>query len=81
MTTTIKVEPKIYHSLRHPLHDDVRLSAMVVDRYHENGRFVGYKLQFTDGHTACLTFAEIRKLQSDEMVNDYLDDINEKLFG
>lgn len=59
----VKVEPKIYHNLRHPLHEDVRLSAQVVDGWHENGRFAGLVLQFTDGHTASLSFDEIREAQ------------------
>jgi hypothetical protein len=59
----IEVEPKVYHNLRHPLHPDVRLSARVMDGWHENGRFVGLVVQFTDGHTVSMTFEEIREAQ------------------
>ena len=48
--------------MRHPLHG-LPSTPKVVGDYMENGRFVGLKLQFADGHTASLTFAEIRRLQ------------------
>jgi len=63
---TIKAESKVYCDLRHPLYDDVRLSATVIDGWHKNGRFIGLELQFTDGHTCCMTFDEIREAQKDD---------------
>lgn len=48
--------------LMHPL-VNVPASAHQVGWYTENGRTIGLKLEFPDGHTAHLTYAEIRELK------------------
>lgn len=58
----IKTEVKALH-LAHPENGAPAMAA-IVKNWHENGRFVGYELQFTgESGTRHLRFAEIRDLQ------------------
>lgn len=50
-------------ALRHPLNGCPAV-AEPTGFYRQNGRVVGLVLQFADGHTASLTFDEIRELQA-----------------
>lgn len=50
------------YELQHPLHE-VPSVAVQTGYYNQAGRAVGLKLEFCDGHTACLTYAEIERLQ------------------
>lgn len=60
----IKAEPKALH-LNHPTIGAPAMAA-IVRNWFENGRFVGYELQFTgESHTRHLRFGEIRDLQGD----------------
>ena len=48
--------------LTHPIHNCPAV-ADVTGYHRENGRNIGLKLQFPDGHTASLTYTEIGELQ------------------
>lgn len=48
--------------LLHPV-ERVPASARQVGWYTQDGRVVGLKLEFTGGHTCCLTYEEIRELK------------------
>jgi hypothetical protein len=52
-------------SLNHPLLN-CPAEAAVIDNYMVNGRNVGLVLRFADGHTASLTYQEIRDLQKEQ---------------
>jgi hypothetical protein len=63
---TLKLNPRKFttHPIRHPLHPDALPErAEVIDWYVVKAAYVGQILEFADGHTASLTYAEIRKLQ------------------
>ena len=60
----IKTEVKIVY-LRHPL-NNIMSAAQRVGYYYQHGRCVGYKLQFPDGHTCHLTYAEIGVLMKED---------------
>ena len=65
---TIKTEPKALH-LHHPTSGAPAMAA-IVRNWFENGRFVGYEVQFSgEDDTRHLRFAEIRELQ-EETVHD-----------
>lgn len=51
--------------LRHPI-NHCPATAVQTAYYFENGRCAGLVLLFPDGHTASLTYAEIRELQKGE---------------
>lgn len=51
--------------LRHPLLGCPAV-AQQLDYYRENGRNVGLVLLFPDGHTASLSYEDIRELQTEE---------------
>jgi len=57
---TIKTEVKLIYLL-HPI-AETPSTGQQIGYYYEAGRAVGCKLRFPDGHTACLTYAEIGKL-------------------
>lgn len=60
----IKTEVKALH-LAHPENGAPAMAA-IVRNWFENGRFVGYELQFPgEGSTRHLRFSEIRALQGD----------------
>ena len=50
-------------TLMHPT-EHAPATAERVGWYVAKGRTIGLKLQFPDGHIACLTYAEIRELQA-----------------
>lgn len=55
---------KLIHMM-HPI-QDVPAMAQRIGYYMKNGRNVGYELQFPDGHTCYLTYAEIGELMEAE---------------
>lgn len=57
----IQAKPKALH-LNHPILN-VPAMARILGYYSQKGANVGLELQFADGHTANLTYQEIRKLQ------------------
>ncbi len=64
----IKTEPKALH-LNHPTIGAPAMAA-IVSHWYQNGRFVGYEVQFSgEDNTRHLRFAEIRELQG-ETVHD-----------
>lgn len=63
-----KTEPKALH-LAHPTIGAPAM-ASIVSHWYQNGRFIGYELQFTgESGTRHLRFSEIRALQG-ETAND-----------
>ena len=57
------------YRLMHPL-ENVPATATRTGYWYDNGRLAGLVLEFPGGHTASLTFAEIRKGQKTAMVWD-----------
>jgi hypothetical protein len=53
MKATVKI---VY--MRHPL-NNIMSAAQRIGYYLDGAKVVGYKLLFPDGHTCCLTYAEI----------------------
>ena len=60
ITMTLQVKS---YQLTHPEHNATVMAAVIADWF-ENGRFVGFELQFPgENHTRHLKFDEIRALQ------------------
>lgn len=62
---TVEDDVNKTYNLWHPLYE-VPAVALVEDYYRKNGRVVGLVLRFCDGHTAAMTYAEIRAATIDE---------------